>query len=96
MTGSEESETVNRKHRLSLLKLLTSSDSLSDDSEIHNDDPSSNSFLPDFGLMVTIDGGRLRFHLCPDANFPDIHPNVYAPAALAEVETLAGGGSGGV
>ncbi|CAJ1934530.1 unnamed protein product [Cylindrotheca closterium] len=52
------------------------------------------SFLSDFGLMITIHDGHIQLHLCPDANFPEIHPNVYAPSVMDSMETLAGGGSG--
>jgi hypothetical protein len=48
----------------------------------------------DVGLMITIDGGYCQFHLVPDANYPQIHPNVYAPASLTNMRILYGGGSG--
>lgn len=48
----------------------------------------------DVGLMITIDEGHCQFHLVPDANYPQIHPNVYAPANLDKMRILYGGGSG--
>jgi hypothetical protein len=81
--------------RLSEMKLLTSSNSFpsdSDSSSILGEDISS--FFKEYGLMITIKDGHIRFHLCPDENFPEIHPNAYAPSALKDTEMLAGGGSG--
>ena len=48
----------------------------------------------DVGLMITIDQGHCQFHLVPDANYSQIHPNVYAPANLTNMRILYGGGSG--
>jgi hypothetical protein len=81
--------------RLSQIKLLTSSSSISSDSDDSNIlDEDISSFFLEYGLMVTIQDGHIRFHLCSDENFPEIHPNVYAPSALKHTEMLAGGGSG--
>jgi len=48
----------------------------------------------DVGLMITMDGRHCQFHLVPDANYPQIHPNVYAPGNLTNMRILYGGGSG--
>jgi hypothetical protein len=49
----------------------------------------------DFGLLISLnDGGPCQLTFLPDANFPNVHPNVYAPASLQQVTKLGGGGSG--
>jgi hypothetical protein len=48
-----------------------------------------------YGVMITLDNnGVCRLSFCPDANFPEIHPNSYAPESLFNVHKLGGGGSG--
>jgi len=80
---------------LSQMRLLTSSSSLSSsDSDLVSDDDEFIASLADFGLMISIRDGRVELHLCPDANFPEIHPNVYAPSVMESMKTLVGGGSG--
>eukprot|EP00980_Cylindrotheca_fusiformis_P014000 scaffold3653_cov124-Cylindrotheca_fusiformis.AAC.3 len=85
--------------RLSKMKLLTSSSSLSseissDGSDILEENLDSHPFFSEHGLMITAQDGHIRFHLCLDDNYPEIHPNVYAPAALTDMRKLTGGGSG--
>ena len=49
----------------------------------------------EFGLMISIeDDGILKMELCLDKDYPEIHPNVYAPAILENMKALGGGGSG--
>ena len=74
----------------SSLKSSTSSSSSSDGSAIRSASPT----FVDYGLAITIQDGACQFHLCPDKNYPKIHPHVYAPSNLKEMEILHGGGSG--
>ncbi|KAL3942637.1 MAG: hypothetical protein SGBAC_003209 [Bacillariaceae sp.] len=92
---TRQSKAKSRKFRLSQMKLLTSSSSISsdDNSDLMTDDE-DNMYMSDFGLMITMHDGHIQLHLCPDANFPEIHPNVYGPSVMESMETLYGGGSG--
>lgn len=97
MALTNERKNLNRSQQLSKMRLLTSTSSItsgSDDSNILDEDLDSHPFFSEYGLMVTAQDGHIRFHLCLDENYPDIHPNVYAPYALKDMQTLAGGGSG--
>ena len=56
-----------------------------------------------FGLMITLENNNnddnnnrtiCQLTFCPDAHYPDIHPNAYAPEALTNMRKLGGGGSG--
>jgi len=86
-----QQKSQNGQYRFSQMNLLASSGSISSEDSHSVDDEE---YLSDFGLMVTIQDGHIRFHLCPDSNFAEIHPNVYAPSAMENMETLVGGGSG--
>lgn len=78
-------------------------------STVHQEQPSNNKHSPrprptlggfgndlNFGLLITLDNGNTICQLtfCPDAHYPDIHPNAYAPEALTNMRKLGGGGSG--
>ena len=56
---------------------------------------SSNGDETDYGLLISINNdGQCQVQFCADANYRQIHPNVYAPDALQDVKKLGGGGSG--
>eukprot|EP00934_Nitzschia_sp_Nitz4_P002648 Nitzschia sp. Nitz4//scaffold120_size68122//65636//67942//NITZ4_006056-RA/size68122-processed-gene-0.42-mRNA-1//1//CDS//3329534314//2638//frame0 len=88
------------------LRLLTSSSTISlnsgsePSSEEADSDWTTTTFAPeaplltDVGLMITMDEQYCQFQLVPDANFPEIHPHVYAPANISDMHILYGGGSG--
>ena len=47
------------------------------------------------GLLICLDGdGTVCFRTEKDQHYPHIHPNCHAPASLAGVHLLHGGGSG--
>jgi hypothetical protein len=48
----------------------------------------------DHGLLIHLSNNRVKISSETDANWPHIHSNCYAPAALTGVHLLAGGGSG--
>jgi hypothetical protein len=67
------------------IRLLTSSSSLDDSYDEDHD----------LGLLVTITReGICQLEFCLDANWKELHPNVYAPASLLNMQALGGGGSG--
>lgn len=102
-SGEDHTMTLRRNPKM---RLLASSSTVSDDMEVmsqssEESDWSLSSFpgdgttqVFDVGLMITMDEGYCRFHLVPDANYPEIHPHVYAPANLSNMRVLYGGGSG--
>lgn len=104
ISKEQKSGEVPTPRRNPKMRLLTSSSSMSLESGDHSDDDSGDwtmtSFIsdlgptPDIGLMITIENGCCEFKLVPDANFPQIHPHVYAPADISDMRILYGGGSG--
>jgi len=89
------------------MRLLTSSSTISDEVELNSENSEHSDWsmtnltdgkgpaeVFDVGLMITIEDGHCQFHLVPDANYAEIHPNVYAPANISNMKVLYGGGSG--
>ncbi len=85
------------------MRLVTSTSTLSLSDYSHHSEESdwSMSGFPneptqvfDVGLMISIENGQCQFDLVPDANYPEIHPHVYAPANITDMRVLYGGGSG--
>lgn len=85
------------------MRLLTSTSTISLSDYSHHSEESdwSNSSFPnestqvfDVGLMISIENGSCQFDLVQDANYPQVHPHVYAPANIADMRILYGGGSG--
>jgi hypothetical protein len=54
----------------------------------------------DYGILISFSDNKekeqrqCQLAFCGDANYPAIHPNMYAPHALTNVKKLGGGGSG--
>jgi hypothetical protein len=85
------------------MMMMSSSDGTRDGSS----DSGEGGIGMDYGILISFtdnndndndkeekEGRQCQVAFCGDANYPTIHPNVYAPNALANVKKLGGGGSG--
>ncbi|KAL3913970.1 MAG: hypothetical protein SGILL_006281, partial [Bacillariaceae sp.] len=55
---------------------------------------STSKFTGEAGLQIYLKDGKVRLGYCHDSNFKYIHPNVFCPSSLTNVERMGGGGSG--
>jgi hypothetical protein len=55
---------------------------------------STSKYTGEAGLQIYLKDGHVRLGYCHDSNLSFIHPNVFAPSSLQNVERMGGGGSG--